>query len=97
MMASPGRHRSARALAHAARGMLAQEDPRVIDSLPGIKVPALVVLGDRDDPFVAPSRYMAGKIPGARLVVIEGAGHAVNLDQREAFNRALCAFLDDLG
>jgi pimeloyl-ACP methyl ester carboxylesterase len=77
--------------------MLAQEDARVIDSLPAIKVPTLVVLGDRDDPFVVPSRYMAGKIPGARLVVIEGAGHAVNLDRREAFNRALRTFLDELG
>jgi pimeloyl-ACP methyl ester carboxylesterase len=97
MTASRGWHRSAQALAHAARGMLAQEDARVIDSLPAIKVPTLVVLGDRDDPFVVPSRYMAGKIPGARLVVIEGAGHAVNLDRREAFNRALRTFLDELG
>jgi pimeloyl-ACP methyl ester carboxylesterase len=53
MTASRGWHRSAQALAHAARGMLAQEDARVIDSLPAIKVPTLVVLGDRDDPFGA--------------------------------------------
>jgi pimeloyl-ACP methyl ester carboxylesterase len=90
------RHRSAQALAHAARGMLAQEDARVIDSLPGIKVPTLVVLGDQDQPFAAPSRYLAGKIPDARLAVIEGAGHAANLDRPEPFNRALRTFLDEL-
>jgi pimeloyl-ACP methyl ester carboxylesterase len=95
--ASPGRHRSARALAHAARGMLAQEDGRVIESLASIKVPVLVVLGDRDEPFAAPSRYMAAKIPGARLAVIEGAGHAANLDRPAQFNQVLGAFLDDLG
>mgnify|MGYP003693534917 FL=1 len=36
---------------------------------------------------------MAGKIPGARLEVIAGAGHSANLDQPEAFNRALGDFL----
>jgi pimeloyl-ACP methyl ester carboxylesterase len=96
MRAAVQRHRSARALAHAARGMFAQEDARVIDSLPGIAVPTLVILGDQDEPFVAPSRYMAGKIPGARLAVIEGAGHAANLDRPEPFNRILRTFLDDL-
>lgn len=96
MRAAVQRHRSARALAHAARGMLAQEDARVIDSLPRIAVPTLVILGDQDEPFVAPSRYMAAKIPGARLEVIEGAGHAANLDRPEPFNRALRTFLDHL-
>jgi pimeloyl-ACP methyl ester carboxylesterase len=89
-------HRSAQGLAHAARGMLAQEDSRVIDSLPSIRVPTLVVVGDRDEPFLAPSRYMAGKIAGARLEVIDGAGHASNLDQPEAFNKVVGTFLDSL-
>lgn len=86
-------HRSAKWLAHAARGMLAQQDGRVIDTLPGIRVPTLVIVGDQDEPFLAPCRYMAGKIPGARLEVIAGAGHSANLDQPEAFNRALGDFL----
>jgi pimeloyl-ACP methyl ester carboxylesterase len=90
------RHRSAQGLAHAARGMLAQEDARVIDSLPSIRVPTLVIVGDRDRPFIAPSEYMAKKIAGARLEVIAGAGHSSNLDQPEAFNRALNDFLESL-
>ena len=36
---------------------------------------------------------MAGKIPGARLEVIAGAGHSANLDQPEAVNRVLGDFL----
>jgi pimeloyl-ACP methyl ester carboxylesterase len=89
-------HRSAQGLAHAARGMLAQQDSSVIDSLPGIRVPTLVIVGDRDEPFLAPCEYLAKKIPGARLEVIPGAGHASNLDQPEAFNRILRGFLDSL-
>jgi pimeloyl-ACP methyl ester carboxylesterase len=89
-------HRSAQGLAHAARGMLAQEGASVIDSLPGVRVPTLIIVGDRDTPFIAPSEYMAKKISGARLEVIEDAGHASNLDQPLAFNRVLLDFLGSL-
>lgn len=89
-------HRSAQGLAHAARRMLTQSDDRVIASLPSIKVPTLVIVGDRDERFVKPCEYMAAKIPGARLAVIRGAGHAANLDQPEQFNEALRTFLDGL-
>jgi pimeloyl-ACP methyl ester carboxylesterase len=90
------RHRSAQGLAHAARGMLAQQDARVIDGLATIRVPTLVVVGDRDEPFRAPCEYMAKKIPGARLEVIAGAGHSSNLDQPGVFDRVLLSFLDSL-
>jgi pimeloyl-ACP methyl ester carboxylesterase len=86
-------HRSADGLAKAARGMLTQKDARVISSLPTIAVPSLVVVGANDTPFLAASDYMAAKIPGAKKAVIEGAGHAANIDQPEAFNAALLAFL----
>jgi pimeloyl-ACP methyl ester carboxylesterase len=89
-------HRSAQGLAHAARGMLAQEGSLVIDGLAGIRVPTLVIVGDQDQPFVAPSEYMAKKIPGARLAVIPGAGHSSNLDQPEVFNRVVREFLTGL-
>src|SRR5207247_354896 len=38
-------HRSAQGLAHAARGMLAQQDSRVIDGLASIRVPTLIIVG----------------------------------------------------
>ncbi|KAK5271989.1 hypothetical protein LTR40_013944, partial [Exophiala xenobiotica] len=46
-------HRNAEGLALAARGMLAQRNSRVIDSLERVKVPALVVVGADDKPFLA--------------------------------------------
>ena len=96
MREAMGEHRSAQGLAHAARGMLAQEGSRVIDALAGVRVPTLIIVGDQDQPFIAPCEYMAKKIPGARLEVIAGAGHSSNLDQPEAFNRVLRDFLDGL-
>jgi pimeloyl-ACP methyl ester carboxylesterase len=87
------RHRDATGLARAARGMLTQKNARVIESLPTIAVPAVVIVGADDTPFLAASDYMAAKIPGAKKVVIQGAGHSANLDQPEAFNTALLGFL----
>lgn len=90
-------HHSAQGLVKAARGMLTQFDSRVIESLPDIRVPTLVIVGEKDAPFLAPSDYMAAKIPGARKVVIEGAGHASNIEGAAAFNAAVLEFLDGLG
>ena len=86
-------HASASGLAHAARGMLAQRDARVINSLSEIHVPSLVIVGAKDEPFLKASDYMAAKIPGAKKVVIPDAGHAVNIDQPQAFNAAVLSFL----
>jgi pimeloyl-ACP methyl ester carboxylesterase len=89
-------HRNATGLALAARGMLTQRDARVIELLPHIRVPSLVVVGADDTPFLAASDYMAAKIPGAQKVVIPAAGHAVNIDQPQAFIEAVMPFLDHL-
>lgn len=89
-------HRSAAGLALAARGILVQHDARVIESLPTITVPTLVLVGADDTPFLAAAEYMAARIPRARRVVLPGAGHASNLDQPDAFNRAVLDFLGAL-
>lgn len=94
--ASPEVHMQAQnfaGLKHAAYGMLTQHSADAINSLPEIAVPTLVVVGDRDEPFLAASDYMAAKIPGASKVVIANAGHAANVDQPADFNRAVLAFL----
>ncbi len=83
-------------LRNAAHGMLTQQNADAINSLPAIKVPALVVVGDRDKPFLAASDYMANKIPNARKAVIADAGHASNVDQPAAFNAAVIEFLNGL-
>ena len=89
-------HRSAAGLAGAARGMLTQQDDGVIRSLETIRVPTLVLVGANDTNFLAATDYMAAKIPGATKLVIPDAGHASNLHQPAAFNRAVEAFLAGL-
>ncbi|MEO8541035.1 MAG: alpha/beta fold hydrolase [bacterium] len=89
-------HRSAQGLAHAARGMLAQFDSRVIESLEHINVPTLVLVGENDTPFLGGTDYMANKIPNAKKVTIPNAGHASNIDQPAVFNSEVEAFLESL-
>src|SRR5438477_2084081 len=90
------RHRSAQGLAGAARGMLRMTDGALIGALPQIAVPTLVLVGADDQHFLAAADYMAAKIPGAQKAVIPNAGHAANLDQPLAFDRAVTAFLAGL-
>ena len=88
-----GGHDNLDGVARAARGMLTQHGPHVIESLPTIAVPTLVLAGADDEPFLAATAYMARKIPGAREVLIPQAGHAVNIDQPALFDAAVCDFL----
>ena len=89
-------HKSAEGLARAARGMLAQFDSRIIESLETIAVPTLVLVGADDTPFLGASDYMSAKIPGAIRVTVPEAGHAANIHQPALFNAAVEQFLATL-
>ncbi|MGD9704039.1 MAG: alpha/beta fold hydrolase [Acidimicrobiia bacterium] len=86
-------HRDATGLVLAARGILPQHDSRVIDGLPSITVPTLVVVGEHDTAFVDGSGYMAERIPGADLAVIAGAGHAPPVSHTDEFVAVVTAFM----
>jgi 3-oxoadipate enol-lactonase len=65
--------------------------------LASISVPTLVIVGEEDTLTpVAESERMAAAIKGAKLVKIPAAGHLSNLEQPDAFNHALSAFLASL-
>lgn len=68
--------------------------PPAIDRLGEIRAPTLVVSGDRDTPGNrAVSDVLVKSIPGARLVVITGADHAVPIGWAKELNEALLSFL----
>jgi pimeloyl-ACP methyl ester carboxylesterase len=71
--------------------------PPVIDELGRIDVPALVIVGEEDEPYQRAAEMMASRLPRARRVVLPGAGHIANLEAEEAFNRVVCEFLEELG
>ncbi len=83
-------------LANMARTVVAQHDPLVIESLGNIKVPTLVLVGEKDTPFLPAAEYMGKVIPGAQHKVIPNAGHSANIDNPEEFNNAILAFLGKL-
>jgi 3-oxoadipate enol-lactonase len=62
--------------------------------LGAIRVPVQVIVGDQDAGTpVAMSQAIHDAIPGSELVVIASASHLSNLEQPQAFNRALAGFL----
>jgi pimeloyl-ACP methyl ester carboxylesterase len=58
-----------------------------------LEVPTLIVTGDEDEPCLEPGIFMKRKIPSSGLVVLPKTGHAVNLEEPDAFNRAVLDFL----
>lgn len=68
------------------------------DRLGAIDKPTLVIVG-ADDPAtpVAAAEAIRAAIPGAELVVLPNASHISNIEQAEAFNRALTGFLARVG
>lgn len=70
--------------------------PPAIERLKDIHVPTLLIMGDRDVPTVkAIMQTLGAGIPGAKTVVIVGAGHVVNLEKSEEFNRVVRKFLNE--
>jgi pimeloyl-ACP methyl ester carboxylesterase len=94
--AGSANHQDAQALAHAARGMFARKDARVISAMGEVKVPTWICVGEHDKAFSAAGDYMAAKIGGAQKTEIADAGHHPNLDQPAAFNSAMIEFLGGL-
>jgi 3-oxoadipate enol-lactonase len=63
------------------------------ERLASIKVPTLVIVGEKDLSQIEHAELLAARIPGARLVKIPGGAHIVNLTSPKEFDAALRAFL----
>ena len=64
------------------------------DALGGIKVPTLVVRGERTPVFFAATNAAVSKcIAGSTAVTIAKASHAMSFDNPEEFNRAVMGFI----
>jgi len=69
----------------------------VMERLGEISLPTLVLCGE-DDALTPPkyARFLAGRIPRARLEPIAGAGHMLMLERVAPVGEAIAAFLDSL-
>jgi len=64
------------------------------DRLPAIKLPTLIVVGEEDQGTpVAASQAIQAKIAGSQLEILKSAAHLANMEQPEAFTKALTSFL----
>jgi len=70
--------------------------PSVIDDLARIEIPALVVVGSEDEAYSRAAEVMASKLPKARLEVVAGAGHILNIEAAAAFDGLVLEFLGGL-
>jgi pimeloyl-ACP methyl ester carboxylesterase len=64
----------------------------LVEDMQRIAVPTLVVTGDEDEACLLPGLLMKRSIPTAGLVVMPRAGHLVNLEDPDFFNRTLFEF-----
>jgi 2-succinyl-6-hydroxy-2,4-cyclohexadiene-1-carboxylate synthase len=78
-------------LAHSLRGMGQGAHEYVGGRLPELRSDVLFLAGERDPKYVEVARRASASVPGARCVVVPGAGHTVHLEAPEAFAEAIAA------
>ena len=74
--------------------LTAQEDR--LNALRGLTVPTLVLVGDLDRPFLDDSERLRAAIPGARLVVVPGAGHSPQFEAPDVWWGAVSRFVQQV-
>ncbi len=76
------------------RGVQAQRPSlwELKDSIAKIEVPTLIVTGDEDEACLEASIFLKRQIMSSALVVMPRTGHTLNIEEPDAFNRALGEF-----
>jgi pimeloyl-ACP methyl ester carboxylesterase len=71
-----------------------RDEPTAYDRLGTIRVPVLLIHGDKDLPYITEANsYLETAIPGSKRVLLKGAAHMLNLEQPGEVNRLLTSFL----
>jgi 3-oxoadipate enol-lactonase len=66
-----------------------------LDQLSAIQIPTMIIVGADDlSTPVSASEAMRDRIPNAQLAVLKDAAHLSNIEQAEAFNKAMMGFLN---
>ncbi len=70
-----------------------QDPDMMIEGLKKITCPVLIIVGEKDDLFVAPSRIMADAIPDCRHVMLGGVGHMTAIEAPDRLAEELLSFM----
>jgi pimeloyl-ACP methyl ester carboxylesterase len=89
---------AARATPHGFLGCYAVtiDRPSMIEKLARIQAPTLILVGERDTLYLEEAESMASRIPNARKVIMKGLGHAMSVENPEAFAEEVTGFLASL-
>ena len=90
-MAEHPAHASAKTLRTVQAGRASLYDLEA--ELEAIKAPVLLLVGDEDEPCLDVNLWMKRLMPNARLALLPGAGHAINLEEPVLFNALTEQFL----
>ena len=71
-------------LAAALRGLGTGVMDPLWEALPSLEVPVTLAVGERDEKFRSIAERMAAVLPRAEIAVVEGAGHAAQLEAPDA-------------
>ena len=77
------------------QGLMVREPHYEKADLEALTMPVLVIAGDRDMIRESHTRRIAREIKGSRLIILPGS-HFLGKENKEAFNRAVEAFLDEV-
>jgi pimeloyl-ACP methyl ester carboxylesterase len=89
---------SALGITNTMRGVQSKRAPLYAhkERIAAMNLPALVVLGDEDEPCVKPSHFLKENLPGARLEIVAKTGHCVNLEEPALYNRLAMGFIEGI-
>jgi len=87
----------ASSLAGALRHLSVGGQDALLDRLPTVDVPTLLVAGALDAAYCRHAASMAVALPRSRVVIVADAGHAVHLEQPTVFASTVRDFLDACG
>lgn len=65
----------------------------LVDQMKALTVPTLILTGDEDWPCLLPGILMKQNIPSSALAVMPNAGHTINIECPDEFNRIVSEFV----
>jgi pimeloyl-ACP methyl ester carboxylesterase len=68
----------------------------LVEEMKRITVPTLIITGDEDWPCLLPGLLMKQSISSAALSVMPNAGHAINIEEPDEYNRIVGDFLSQV-
>ena len=94
-MAAMNRH--ALALTRHAEGTPKAMQPPAAERLGELRLPVLVIYGDRDVPYIqGAAKVMGERIAGAKVVLMPNTAHLPNMEQPDEFNQIVLNFFHDI-